>query len=285
MPSKCPRRCVGVIASQPFSASGCLRKAAFRIGGGSISPSSVSSSRSEQYDESGNKHNHYHFHCGWHASFAFMVAMAPWFSLFTVWPIGPYRSPRDSSNRFTAAGASCSTRSFPPFTWACCGFSACISGFLPAGDVHCLVSGINRATGSFTATTDFQPDETQSAPMSRKIAPLEIALVIALFALTNLVSAFRQKQNTYDEGLAWERPYFTMAGEFAARAHRSRGPLRLPSRDAVHGLSLISPGNLVRGFRIFNTTGSFITSASCFSFGCKDGSRIGRCASCWSRFS
>ena len=96
--------------------------------------------------------------------------------------------------------------------------------------------------------------------MARKIAPLEIALVIALFTLTSLASAIRQKQNTYDGGLAWERPYYTMAWEFA---HREPIAAEAPYvyRVATPFLaSLASPGDLVRGFRIVNTTGSFVAS-------------------------
>jgi len=96
--------------------------------------------------------------------------------------------------------------------------------------------------------------------MSRKVAPFEIGLVIAIFALTSLVSAFRQKQNTFDEGLAWERPYYTMAGEFARHepiATMSPYVYRVGTPWLV---SLISPGDLFRGFRIVNTTGSFLAS-------------------------
>jgi hypothetical protein len=96
--------------------------------------------------------------------------------------------------------------------------------------------------------------------MSRKIAPLEIGLVIALFALTNLVSAFRQKQNTFDEGLAWERPYYTMAGQFARHEPVATIAPYVYRVGTPFVVSLLSPGDLVRGFRIVNTTGSFIAS-------------------------
>ena len=96
--------------------------------------------------------------------------------------------------------------------------------------------------------------------MSRKIAPLEIGLVIALFALTNLISAFRQKQNTFDGGLAWERPYYVMAGQFARHEPIATTAPYVYRVGTPFMVALLSPGDLFRGFRIVNTTGSFIAS-------------------------
>ena len=96
--------------------------------------------------------------------------------------------------------------------------------------------------------------------MPRKVTLKEVLIVVALFALTNLVSALRQKPITYDAGLAWERDYYLVAAEFAGLgpiAAQAPFVYRLGTPWIV---SRISPGNLVHGFKVLNITASFVAS-------------------------
>jgi len=93
--------------------------------------------------------------------------------------------------------------------------------------------------------------------MPRQVTPKEIAIVIVLFALTNLVSAFRQKPFTYDSGLAWERDYYLVAADFVSHAPISAQAPFVYRLGTPFIVSRISPRDLIQGFKILNITASF----------------------------
>jgi hypothetical protein len=90
---------------------------------------------------------------------------------------------------------------------------------------------------------------------------LELLLIAAIFLASNINSALRQKQNTFHGGTAWENPYYTLAEEFVhgePLAAEAPYAYRLGTPWLV---SLVSPQDLFRGFRIVNITGSAIATA------------------------
>jgi len=127
---------------------------------------------------------------------------------------------------------------------------------------------------------------------------LELLLVAAIFFVSNLNSALRQKQNTHNGGTAWETPYFRVAQQFILHQRlEAEAPYifrlgtpwlvsRVYTRDSwqpvrvaqVAALALttatqqpylyhagapplasfVSPPDLFRAFRIVNITGSAI---------------------------
>lgn len=96
--------------------------------------------------------------------------------------------------------------------------------------------------------------------MARPPLWMELLIVLAIFAITNGLSAVRQKQNTFNGGLAWEAPYYTMAQQIAQRQPvAAEGPYvyRLGTPWLA---ARFSPQDLFRGFRWVNFLGNLLTT-------------------------
>ncbi len=93
-----------------------------------------------------------------------------------------------------------------------------------------------------------------------RTAVLEITLIAAIFLLTNIVSAVRQKQNTYNQGTAWEWPYLNMAAQFTKHLPIEAEAPYVYRVATPYLAAQLSPHDLFRGFRIVNITGSALAA-------------------------